>query len=283
MATWQEGLLEGLGAVAVLLYIVVAVVQARRPVSRDAREARNGFVFWWIGLAALGLFGLLTETVLDTSELGLTGYRIMLYTLLPVLFAMLAGLVYYLLYLYTGDRRAIPAVSIGYSLFLVLAVLFIELQDPYIGIDPETGERGLLYAKEAVPWIGALFSVLLIGPPFVAAIAYAALFFRTDDRTARYRIAMVSGGFILWFGFSLLGTLGALAAGTAGEEPSFARELTGQILGVFAALLVLLAYYPPRWVKGRMQVRSVADRPAVADKREVFEPKRRMRHRVDAS
>lgn len=277
MAAWHEPLLQGLSGVAAILYLVVAIVQARRPVSREAREARNGFVFWWGGLAALGVFGLLTSTVLDTSELGVNGYRIMLYTLIPVLMGMLAGLVYYLIYLYTGSRRAIPWVSAGYSLLMMLAVLFVELQDPYVGLDPETGERGLLYAKEAAPWMGATFSLLLVAPPFAAAVAYAALFFRTADRTARYRIAMVSGGFVLWFGFSLLGTLGSLAAGEAGGEQGFARQLTGQLLGVLAGVLVLLAYYPPRWVRGRLQIRSVAEPSPTADKQEVFgPPKRRM-------
>ena len=43
------------------------------------------------------------------------------------------------------------------------------------------------------PAVGLVFSLLIIGPQLVAAIAYARLFSKTDDRTQRYRIALITG------------------------------------------------------------------------------------------
>lgn len=230
-----------------MVFILVAVIQARRVVSPDARLARTGFTLWWGGLGVLGLYGIVSNLFLDPETFTLAGYRVILYTFIPIIFTALAGLVYYLLYLYTGKRSLVTLVAVFYAVLTVAFVLFVELQDPFVGPDPDSGESGLQYANEAPSWAGLLFSLALILPPFAAAVAYFALIFRTKERTVRYRILMVSGGIVLWMGFSLLGSLTRFATGV--EEQGFTSQIISQILGLLAAAMVLLAYYPPPFLR----------------------------------
>lgn len=255
MLPWQEGLLDALSGIAAVVYAVVAYVQLRRPVSAEGRSARNGFVLWWAGVAFIGLFGLAIGRLADTETWSLTTYRILLYTFIPIIFVALGGLVYYLLYLYTGRGTILRYVVAFYLIMTVAFVVFVEAQDPFIGPDPDTGETGLQYANEAPAWASLLFSLALLLPPFAAAVAYFALWFQTKDRTVRYRILLVSGGFVLWMGFSLLGSLTRFASGV--EEQGFAAQLIGQLLGLLSAALVLLAYYPPPFMRKALNVRAL--------------------------
>lgn len=278
---WQEGLLQALGGIAAVTYLLVAIVQGRRRVSSEGRMARNGFVFWWGGLALLGIYGVISALFLDPESFTLTGYRVLLYTFIPIIFIALAGLVYYLLYLYTGKRDLYKVVAIAYALLTVAFVLFVELQDPFVGPDPDTGEIGLQYEAEAPAWAGLLFSIVLVLPPFASAVAYVALLFQTKDRTVRYRILMVGGGIALWMGFSLLGSLGRFASGV--EEQSFISQLVGQLLGLLSAVMVLLAYYPPPALRRALELRPVAgDDDGQAPPVDLFDRSRKRMHPVAA-
>jgi len=257
MVSWQDGLLDGLAAVAAVTYLIVAYVQWKRKVSPDARSARNGFVMWWAGIAILGIVGLMSGVLWDPETLSLTGYRVLLYTFIPLIFASLGGLVHYLLYLYTGRKTLLRYVTAFYIALTVAFVIFVEAQDPFVGADPDTGEVGLQYASEAPSWAGLLFSLALLLPPLAVALSYAALFFQVTDRTVRYRILMVSGGFVLWMGFSVLSSLTRFATGI--EERGFVSQFISQFLGLLSAVLVLLAYFPPRFLRRALHLRSIQE------------------------
>ncbi len=265
MATQEESILAALGAVAALLYLWVAWLQSKRPAHGPAQGAIRGFVIWWAGLGLLGFLTLFFTFGPDLATYGLTVVRIVIYALLGGIFVMLAGLAYYLLYLYTGSRRTLIAIAVFYVLMSALLVFLIEGFDPHIAdnaVHIEPGEESAVefHTHEEPPaWASATFSLGIIVVPLAAAIAYALLFFRTDDRTARYRIAMVSSGFVLWFAYSALGTLAALVSGSTTQ--SFMQQLIGQLLGVLAATLTLLAYHPPRRLQRRFGLRRVDEAP----------------------
>ncbi len=258
MVTVEDATLGGLGAVASILYVVVAAMQAKRPVSAAARPALYGFVFWWSGLALLGIYGLVTRFVADPLEYGLTGYRAILYPLVVIVLGMCAGLVYYLLFLYTGNRKVLW-VSVGFfAVWFALWLFSIEAFTPMVGDDPSTSQPGPeFYTAETPPvLLSAVVGLGLILPLLGSAIAYALLYFRSDDATAKYRIAMVSGGFVLWFLYSALGSVTRIATGDA--EQGFMQQLLGQLFGLVAATLTLLAYKPPAFVRAK-GIRSLRD------------------------
>lgn len=265
MATQEESVLAALGAVAAFLYLWVAWLQAKRPAHGPARGALRGFVIWWAGLGILGFLTLFFTFGPELSAYGLNVMRTVIYLLLAGIFLMLGGLAYYLLYLYTGSRRTVIPIAAFYVLMTVLLVFLIEGFDPHIAdnaVHLEPGEESAVefHTHEEPPaWASATFSLGIIAVPLAAAIAYALLFFRTDDRTARYRIALVSTGFVLWFAYSILGTLAGLVAGSTTQ--SFMQQLIGQLLGVLAATLTLLAYHPPRRLQRRFGLRRVDEAP----------------------
>lgn len=251
MVTVQEAVIGTLGAVASILYAWVAIMQARRRVSDHARPALWGFVAWWAGLSFLGFYGLIGQLTADPVSLGLAGFRLFLYPIILLLVAMCAGLVHYLLFLYTG-RRAVLWWTLAFFVIWAAALSYsIEGFTPAVGDDPATAAPGPeFYTIDEPPtWLAAFVGLGLILPLLGAAVAYALLYFRTDDATGKYRIALVSTGFVLWFLYSALGSLGRLISGD--NEQSFTSELIGQLLGLLAASLTLLAYKPPRIIRAK--------------------------------
>lgn len=241
----EEIVLGVLAFLASLVYTVVVLALRRRQVSPDARPAHRGFMLWWGGLAVVGVATAYLQLVQDFGAFGLIGARVFLYGLVGLLMAMLAGLAHYLLYLYTGHDGA-KWYAIGfYTLMMGAYVAFVELQRPAI----VAGEW--VYAAPIDP--GSLWNIALslglVGPPLVAAGAYMALYRKAPDITIRYRIAMVSTGFVLWFGWSITSSLLSTTQGWA--EPPFGMQLVSQALGVLTALAVLLAYLPPRFLQAR--------------------------------
>lgn len=98
----------------------------------------------------------------------------------------------------------------------IFFIVYVEAQQPFYNaaLDPEASEAvGSEYVDEAPAWADLLFSRSLLLPSLVAAGAYFALFFRAKDAKVRYRILLLSGGFILWMGFSIGSTLSRFATG----------------------------------------------------------------------
>lgn len=255
----EDLVLGSLGIVASVLYIFVAWVQSKRPVSRRASGALNGFILWWGGLGLLGVYGVITRFVVDPLEYGLWGYRLVLYPLIVMVLAMCAGLVYYLLFLYTGKPRVLWLTIAFFAVWFALFLASFEGYSPAVGDDPSTLAPGPeAYTLEQPPaWLDAAVGLGLILPLLGSAIAYALLYGRVEDRTGRYRIALVSLGFVLWFLYSAFGTLSRLVTGDEGE--SFARQLLGQLFGLLAAGLTLLAYNPPASLRQRYGLRGIGD------------------------
>lgn len=260
MAEPQEVALALVGLMASGLYGYVAFLQARRTADGEGRLALRGFVLWWAGLAALGVITAAMTFAGDLSRFGMIGIRVWIYGLFFLIFAACGGLVHYMLFLYTG-RAWVRGVAYGfYVAMAVFLVWLVEAHAPHIAIahegQPDAGEVAFHLHDEPAAWTGPALSLGLILPLIVSAIAYGVLFFRTHDRTARYRIAMVSTGFILWFAYSLIGTVFRIVADVA--EQGFVGQLLGQILGVLAAMLTMWAYRPPMVLQRRFGLRDLA-------------------------
>lgn len=270
----QELILQSIALVASGIYFIVAYALSRRSVEAHARRAHRAFVLWWAGLGVIGIAGAFFSLGVPLGAFGPVGARVILYGLVGLIFAMLAGLLYYLLYVYTGNPVNLRRVVLFYAALMVLFVYLTESQEPYI--DDSGAEPELAYADERPSGdpLGLAFSLALVLPPLAAAVAYLGLYWRVPDTTSRYRILMVSGGIVLWFTYSALNSItqGLLDI----QDPPFAARLAGQLLGVLAALMVLAAYLPPGPVRRRLHVRSIFEEPAP----EQPEPTRRARTHV---
>ena len=185
------------------------------------------------------------------DRLPLWAYRTIVDVQILMIMLVLFALMYYLVYVYTGTNRWLVPLAILYFVAWTLLVGLIEwvpaaerLADDgwQVTTEPEVGIS---------QWLGLIFVFALVGPQVVTAIAYARLYKKATDNTQRYRIALVSGTIILWFGSSLVGT----SFGAEGD----AWRLATRLLGVIAALLILAAYNPPAGIKAKWGLRSITD------------------------
>ena len=219
--------------------------------SSDARLAWLSFTVWWYGLAIVTLLGGLQNLF---GALGLTDLPLFVTAIhlnIQIICIALLGLLYYLIYLYTGNRNSLGPLTIFYIVFYILLVYFINASSPN-GVNVERWNAGIAYGRVPAGPFTILLIVLLVLPPIIGGFAYFMLFFRVTGITQKYRIFLVSWSIILWF----LSPVVALAGGLSQQDW---WELASRLIGVAAAATILMAYLPPRWLKQRYGIISLSD------------------------
>jgi hypothetical protein len=238
--------------VAASIYAYVGWRLSKRMVSSsESRIAWQSFTIWWYGLAVttligglLNLFGAFGLTILP---LFVTATYINLLTICLALW----GLLYYLIYLFTGNSRLFMPLAIFYITYYVLLVYYITASVP----ESVTVDRWRTTLAYHAPLTGPFFIiliVLLLLPQMISGFAYFTLYFRVTEVTQKYRILLVSWSIIVWF----LSPFAALAGGVAQQDW---WQLASRLIGLVAALTILMAYLPPRWLKQRYGIISLPD------------------------
>lgn len=228
------------------VYLYLGGRLASRHVSDEMWVPATQFALFWIALALStdlsGLLSLVAAFYPPPLDVVVT----FLYYNLLLISVALWGLTCYLFFLYRGRSVLIP-VSVLYIVEYALLVYYVTAGRP----DAVTVAAGSVNPHDAVAVSGALAIaaiLLLILPELIAVVAYFTLYFRSDDPTVRYRVGLVSGGLMAWFLLSLLGSL--FGAGLV--------ELTiSRLLIIAAALVVLLAYFPPKRLRSRLGVAGI--------------------------
>lgn len=240
-----------------MLYLYVGQVLRHRKVSDEARLANTMFVLWWQALGGLGLIGAVVIAVYMTSGLPVWLYQAYVSFVLMVLFVALWGLQFYLVFLYTGSRRSFLPLGVFYGLLFFVTAALIA----YNGPPERITDNGYTLKTEPEVEYGMAFNLgfvlLIVGPQMFAAIAYARLYRKSTDRTHRYRIAMVTGAILVWFGSSILAT-------AFDVSQSLSWQIVSRIIGMLGAIAILLAYKPPGWVRSKYGIEPVEtmDKPA---------------------
>ena len=234
------------------IYAYVAACLGQRTISHpEARLAWRLFGLWWYCLAAATLAGGLPHFLSAFNIVSLPPFVALAYVEILLICVALWGLVYYLVYLFTGNQRFLVPVAVFYALYYILLVYVITVSDP-ANVEITRWNAQLIYAR---PFTGPLFTVLLVllvFPQILSALAYFTLFFRVREATQRYRILLVSWSIILWFGSAFVASIAGLS-----EEDWW--QILSRLIGLSAALGILAAYLPPPIVKRRFGVLSIAD------------------------
>jgi hypothetical protein len=230
-------------AVATAVSSYVAYRISRRRVSPEFRLASAQFSLWWGGVgASVALTGL--EVVL--AALNVLPFPLaMTFYLISIIIdcAFLWALTGFLIYVYTG-RYHLLEVTFFYAAFYAFALYWILAQAPYA----VTLMAGIPTIEYSVSPILALTIVILVGllaPEIGGAIAYLSLLRRTQDHTARYRIALVGSSILLWF------ALDAFIPGT-----TTAWVLAKSLLEVIPGLMSLFAFMPPEWARRKFHLET---------------------------
>lgn len=229
------------------IYLFLGMRLAKRPVSAHARLPAAQFALFWIGLSAVTLMGailsLLATEVLPSVALVVTFVHLEIL----ILCAALWGLLGHLTYLYTGRNYLVPW-SVFYGALYLFLTYIITAATKVVTVSQ--GTVSLQYSNLVGGPTLAILIVLLIVPEFIGAILYFTLIFRTQDPTIRYRVTLVSWSLIAWFGLASINVAHVLGGGLA-------ANLLSNSLGVIAAIVIVLAYYPPRSIRARLRVTGI--------------------------
>jgi len=221
----------------------------RRVKNPDVRLPGAAFTVWWYMLAAATVIGGVHVGVAAFGQASLDSMLLSTQLGLVLFCVALWGLLYHLLYIYTGRAGLWLPLAVGYGLYYVMLLYFVIASQP-TGLKTDAWSVQLEYAAQLEgPFIGILIALLLV-PQILGAFAYFFLYFRTDDRTARYRISLVSWSIILWFGIPLV----SLPLGVSQTDW---WQIASRFIGLGAAFAILAAYRPPMWVRTRFQIAAV--------------------------
>lgn len=226
-------------------FTYVGRVVGKRKLGGEEGRANNAFVTWWYTLGGLSFVGAGFSVAAALGYTDLALHVTLLHVALLVLFIGLWGLGYYLAFLFTGNRAWFSILGVFYSAYYVFLVYLVIRAVPNRVIvnryNVELGyEREI---SETLPFVSLLL-LLLIVPQIIGALAYFSLLFRVRAPMQRYRIGMVAGTFLAWFGSSILAGVLDLSDTTTWWQP------VSQGISVVAALFILLAYRPPKaWVR----------------------------------
>jgi hypothetical protein len=237
------------------IYFYVGHSLSRRHVaSQDARLAWNLFVVWWYALAGTTLAGAVLSLL---GALSITDLPLFLtFTQLNLLAICIAlhGLIYYLLYLFTGSRKVLAPLTIFYIAYYILLTYYINSREP-VSVLVGKWNTTLAYQQSLTGPFFAVILILLVVPQIIGAAAYFTLYFRVKEATQKYRVAVVSWSIIIWF-------LSAFIASISGLSQYDWWQITSRLIGLSATLAILMAYRPIPWIKQRLGVASIAEESA---------------------
>ena len=162
----------------------------------------------------------------------------------------LYGLMYYLLYLFTGNRGLLGPLTVFYIAYYTLIVYYIEASGP-ISVVVDRWGATLHYTNQIT---GPLFFItlsLLVFPQIIGSLAYFTLFFRVQTATQKYRVMLVSWAVIIWFLSAFLASISGLSQQDCRESP----------VGYWAGggLYDLTGLQPPELIKRRFGIASIAE------------------------
>jgi hypothetical protein len=239
---------------AAIYFYVGRVLSRRHASSVDSRLAWRLFVVWWYALAAATFF---TAMLSLFGAFGITDLPVFItFTLMNLLATCVAlhGLMFYLLYLFTGNRKLLGPLTVFYILYYMLLVYYVEASIP-VNVTVERWRTVLVYENQIRGPFYLLLLLLLAFPQIIGSLAYFSLYFRVEPVTQKYRILLVSWSIIIWFLSTFLGSIAGLAQYDW-------WQIVSRFIGLGAALSILLAYQPPAWIKERFRVTSVAEENA---------------------
>jgi hypothetical protein len=234
------------------VYVYVGrVLSRRRQTSSGAGTAWLMFVVWWYALALATVSGGALSLLGAFGIIGLPLFvTITIINLLTTCVALF-GLMFYLLYLYTGKSSLIWPIGTFYFFYYGLLVYFVEASDP-VGVTVSRWNTTLEFQNAVQGPLFLLALFLLVFPQIIGSLAYFMLYFQVKAKTQKYRILLVSWSIIIWFMSSFLATVSGLS-----QQDWW--QVMSRLIGLGAALTILFAYQPPSWIKRRFGVAAIAE------------------------
>ncbi|MFA5943758.1 MAG: hypothetical protein WC876_04745 [Candidatus Thermoplasmatota archaeon] len=236
------GTLAVVGVVNMLTALAFGVVGARllrRPVQQPDRLALQAIATWWL---SMGLLVAIQAFEVFATTAGYTDLRVSTaarYANAVLLAVGGWGLCFHVLYLRTGNRAwALPLAP--YYMLVAAGYLASVALHPLLRLEPTAYEVTGVYDP---PLEGSTVWNLVVagvGLPLIAVcVLYLLLSRKLERRDQKRRAVLASSGILVWVSAGLVAQL---------TGSPLADFITITLLGLMAAVLVLLAYFPPAWL-----------------------------------
>jgi hypothetical protein len=248
-----QGTLAAAAGVAVVVAGVYGYV-ARRVLARPSaqpvmRRALQLFALWWGALAVnIGA----TSVLYLAAAFGYTDPAVQLVAAhfqRLLLAVSLVGLMGYLGFLLTG-RDLVEPLAVFYAGYFVLLLYSLALGRPD-GVVVGAWRTDVHLAATTPAVLQLVSFVALVGPPVAASLALLGLSRRMRDASQRYRVVLIAGSLTAWW-------IVAVVAGQREAAGAEAFQMFNRLFGLVAALAILAAFEPPRWVRVRWGIEPFA-------------------------
>ena len=238
------------GFVAATVCVIVGWQLHRRAGSTpETQRAIGFFVAWWHATAANIYVGSLFYAA---ASFGASNFELQYaYTQLQrvLLATSLWGLLTYLVFLVSGRLfpRTIGAFYGAHAVFMLYTITAARPDGLYLG----AWRTDLTYAVDTpAAWSLVTFTGIVL-PPVLLSVAYFVAIFRMPraETEPRYRAALVSTSLVAWW----------ILAVVAGQRSSFdldGIQIANRLVTLGAALVILMAYRPPEWIRRRIQTEA---------------------------
>lgn len=243
-----ESTLALAGALTMAVALVYGYVGLR--LSRHTERAgANGvamrfFSLWWLTTSANQLLG---SGLYLAAAFGHTDLAIQLtyvYVQRLLLAVSLVGLMYYLMFLHTGRSYLVP-LGVVYGLVFAAQIYSISVRKA-IGVESFGWRTDIVWANPE-PALLRLALLLIVVPPIVGALMMLRIYRRVETPTRRFRVAMIGGGFVVWW-------IIAIVAGQGSMLGVGWFQALNRLVGIAIAIGILLAYEPLPWMQRRYRL-----------------------------
>lgn len=252
MELWRLGVTAAIGLAAAAVLVHVAWGIQHRRCAPDFQAARDAHALGWAMLAAMVASDALRVALGLLGDPANVGYIFLVYVKIVATSAAFAGFGLYVLTIWAGRTRLVGLVAV---LAILHAFAFILLTTARLPFDVVVGDWAtrLRLLGPGLGWLPQGVALLLFFlPTVVIALAYLMLLPRLTDRTHRVRVGVVATAVIA---FQLAGTVQS----NPDTDPDSLLVPAFTALLLAAALLSHLAYYPPRPLRRRFGLRSLAE------------------------
>ena len=234
-----------------IYFYVGRVLSRRRPASHEAGIAWSLFVVWWYALAAATISGALVSLLGAVGAGSVPLFVTFNYANFLAICTALYGLMFYLIYLFTGNYRVLWPLAIFYIAYYLLLIYYIQARIP---VDVTVGRwnAGLVFERQAGGPLFYIALLLLVFPQIIGSLAYFTLYFRVKNSTQKYRILLVSWSIIIWF-------MSAFLASITGIGQQDWWQVISRLIGLGAAFIILIAYQPPFSIQRRFGVTPITE------------------------
>lgn len=236
---------------ASIYFYIGRVLSRRRPASHEAGIAWSLFVVWWYALAAATFSGAVVSLLGALGAGSVPLFVTFNHANLLAICTALYGLMFYLIYLFTGNYRVLWPLAVFYIAYYLLLIYYIQARIP---VDVTVGRwnAGLVFEREAGGPLFYIALLLLVFPQIIGSLAYFTLYFRVKNPTQKYRILLVSWSIIIWF-------MSAFLASITGIGQQDWWQVTSRLIGLAAAFTILIAYQPPFSIQRRFGVTPIIE------------------------